>query len=191
MVAGNTGSLMLHRRMMNANDTLTIRDATPEDRDAIRDDDAGGLRTVRAGDDAEPLARILHAHLLETLAADDAPFIVAELDGAIVGSVRLVPPKPVDAPDYRPGGEWPEVSILAVAPEARGKGIAAALLDECIRQARESGATTLGLHTEEAMAVALDMYLRRGFVRAPETDFYPDEEWHVMGFRLDLNEFEV
>lgn len=175
---------------MSDDDTILIREATPDDRAAIR------AMTLAAYEQYEHLMspahwQEYHELLLAKLASDDAPFIVAELNGAIVGSVRLVPPIPADAPDQQPGDEWPEVSILAVSPAARGRGIASALLEECIRRARASGATTLGIHTEEVMSVALNLYQRRGFVRAPETDFYPDPDTHVMGFRLDLDEGEA
>jgi ribosomal protein S18 acetylase RimI-like enzyme len=36
------------------------------------------------------------------------------------------------------------------------------------------------------MAPAIRMYERLGFVRAPETDFFPPDGEHVMGYRLPL-----
>jgi ribosomal protein S18 acetylase RimI-like enzyme len=176
---------------MSATDEVTIRDAGLEDRAAIRE------VTLAAYEQYATLMtplhwRNYHQHLLQTLDdVDPTDYIVAELGGEVVGCVRLVPPTPPDTRKRQPGDEWPEVSKLAVVPHARGKGVASALLDECIRRARASGATTLGLHTEETMAVALEMYRRRGFVRAPETDFYPDRDSHVMGFRRDLDDVEV
>jgi ribosomal protein S18 acetylase RimI-like enzyme len=175
---------------MGEGNNLIIRDAQPADRVAIRAVTLASYAQYKQVMTPE-YWKIYYEHLLETLDAEDARFIVAELDGAIVGSVRLVPPRAGDAANRQPGDNWPEVSILAVAPSTRGKGIARALLDECIRRAQRSGAPALGLHTEEAMSVALEMYRRRGFVRAPETDFYPRTDWHVMGFRLDLDDVEA
>jgi GNAT superfamily N-acetyltransferase len=112
--------------------------------------------------------------------------IVAEHDGRLVGSVLLFP---AEANVYTADGanaDWPELRMLAVAPEARGLGVGKALLNECIRRARASGATYLGLHTEEIMAVALGMYQRAGFVRLPAVDIRPTPDLLVMGYRLTL-----
>jgi len=75
---------------------------------------------------------------------------------------------------------------LAVLPAARGLGIGGALIEECLRRARESGATTLALHTTEWMTVARAMYERMGFLRAPEFDFYPRSGVVGLGYRHDL-----
>ena len=81
---------------------------------------------------------------------------------------------------------WPELRLLAVAPEARGQGIGEALVNECVRRARRMGATELGLHTSRSMEVAMRMYRRLGFVRAPEHDFQPEGAELVEGYRLPL-----
>ena len=120
--------------------------------------------------------------------AGDAPVerIVAELDGRIVGSVHLYPPA-VDAYGALAArATVPELRLLAVAPEARGAGVAEALVAECVRRARASGATALGLHTSESMRAALRLYERLGFERAPEHDFHPPGAELVMGFQLRL-----
>ena len=76
--------------------------------------------------------------------------------------------------------------LLAVAPAARGRGVGAALMRECIRRARANGATVLSLHTTDLMRVAKAMYERMGFVRATELDFRPAPGIVIQGFRLDL-----
>jgi GNAT superfamily N-acetyltransferase len=81
----------------------------------------------------------------------------------------------------------PEVRLLAVAPEARGQGIGTALMKECIRRARRLGAACLNLHTTDMMQVAMRMYERMGFVRAPELDFHPDPSITVKAYRLELD----
>jgi len=55
-----------------------------------------------------------------------------------------------------------------------------------VRRARAAGHNYLGLHTEDAMAVALRMYERAGFVRVPELDFRPTADLVVKGYRLTL-----
>lgn len=112
--------------------------------------------------------------------------IVAESDGQIVGSVFLYPPasRAYDFADA--GAEGPELRLLAVAPEWRGRGIARALVVECIRRARAMGAGELGLHTSRSMVAAIELYRHMGFVRAPERDFRPPGAEVVEGYRLAL-----
>jgi GNAT superfamily N-acetyltransferase len=116
--------------------------------------------------------------------------IVAEQEEAIVGTVLLYPA----GTDFStPDGasvtrEWPEVRLLAVAPEARDQGIGTALMQTCIRRARQSGTSALTLHTTDMMQVAMHMYKHMGFVRAPEIDFRPDEDVLVKGYRLSLDD---
>ena len=112
--------------------------------------------------------------------------LVAEADGEVVGTVLLFPPATdayAGATDRTP---WPEVRLLAVAPEWRGSGAAQALMDACVRRAREMSAPALGLHTSRSLAAAVRLYRRMGFVRAPEHDFQPEGAEVVEGYRLDL-----
>ena len=93
-------------------------------------------------------------------------------EGAILGAVLLLP---AGAVMEKPGGastlECPEVRLLAVAPEARGKGVARRLMNECIQRARAVGAPALTLHTTDMMAAAMRLYERMGFAHAPELHF--------------------
>jgi ribosomal protein S18 acetylase RimI-like enzyme len=82
---------------------------------------------------------------------------------------------------------WPELRLLAVAPMARGAGVGQALVDECVRRARASGHSELGLHTSESLRAAVRMYERMGFERAPEHDLRPEGAELVMAYRLPLN----
>jgi GNAT superfamily N-acetyltransferase len=128
-------------------------------------------------------------NIVSTLAAaPPGTQIVAEEDGRIVGAVLLYPAGArLDAPG---GGSmtltFPEVRLLAVAPSARGQGIGALLMDECVGRARESGAEALTLHTTDMMRAAMLLYERLGFRRMPELDFEPAPGVTVKGFRLDL-----
>ena len=115
----------------------------------------------------------------------DAECIVAEDDGRILGSVFLYP---TGKASYNSGDAVPspELRLLAVAPNARGRGVGRALVEECIRRARASGATELGLHTSKSLATALALYESMGFARAPERDFHPEGAELVQGYRLRL-----
>ncbi|NHC44811.1 GNAT family N-acetyltransferase [Motilibacter sp. K478] len=80
-----------------------------------------------------------------------------------------------------PGGPWAEISrageaefrMLAVAPEARGRGAGRALVEECLRRAAAAGAHRLVLSTQPASVVAHRLYDRLGFTRMPERDWSP------------------
>jgi len=129
-------------------------------------------------------------NIVTTLAAaPPGTQIVAEEDGRIVAAVLLYP---AGARLVSTGGgsmtlTFPEVRLLAVAPSARGQGIGALLMDECVRRARESGAEALTLHTTDMMRAAMQLYERLGFRRMPELDFEPAPGVTVKGFRLDLS----
>jgi predicted N-acetyltransferase YhbS len=73
-------------------------------------------------------------------------------------------------------------------PSGRGRGVGAALMQECVRRARKSGARVLSLHTTDMTQTAMRLYERMGFVRAPELDFQPAPATTVKGYRLDLTE---
>jgi GNAT superfamily N-acetyltransferase len=89
--------------------------------------------------------------------------------------------------DWMEAATWPELRLLAVKTSARGRGIGKMLVNECIRRARQAGATALGLHTGNSMAVALPMYERMGFVRVPALDFDVEGGELVKAYRLDLS----
>jgi GNAT superfamily N-acetyltransferase len=168
---------------------LRIRDARPSDGKAI---EAVTLAAYQQYAALMPeLWEGYRQNILATLAAAQPDTqIVAEEDGRIVGSVLLYPAGTVFA---RPGGGSatlvsPEVRLLAVDPEARGKGVGAALMQACVARARESGTSNLTLHTTEIMQAAMRLYERMGFVRAPELDFEPAPGVVVKGYRLDVRD---
>ena len=168
---------------------LRVRDARPGDRGAIEAVTLAAYQQYAASMPA--LWDGYRQNILATLAAaqPDAQ-IVAEEGDRIVGSVLLHPSGSVIA---RPGGgsvalAWPEVRLLAVAPAARGQGVGAALMQACIRRARNAGAAALTLHTTEIMQAAMRLYERIGFVRAPELDFEPAPGVTIKGYRLGLDE---
>jgi GNAT superfamily N-acetyltransferase len=166
---------------------LRVRDA--------RSDDRGAIETVTLAA-YEQYAALMPAHwegyrqnILATLAAAEPEAqIVAEEEGRIVGTVLLYPAGSVMA---RPGGgsitlAEPEVRLLAVAPAARGRGVGVALMHECVRRARQSGAAALTLHTSDIMQAAMRLYERLGFRRAPELDIQAAPGVTIKGYRLGL-----
>ncbi len=172
--------------MTQAADTLKIRDAQPDELDAIHD------LTLRAYEEyavkMTPSAWAgLRGVVLEALATPlPAERIVAVQNGRLVGSVMLFPPA-VDAYGALSArSAVPELRLLAVPPEARGQGIGRVLVKECIERARRSGATTLGLHSSKSMETAIRLYETLGFQRSEADDFQPPGAELVMAFRLSF-----
>jgi ribosomal protein S18 acetylase RimI-like enzyme len=164
---------------------LLVRDARPDDRDKV--DALTRLAYEEFASSMEaPAWRALESAMKTVLRhPGDAHCIVAEDEGRIVGSVFLYP---AGATPYEAGEvlSSPELRLLAVAPNARGRGIGRALVEECIRRSRSGGATELGLHTSKSLASAIALYESMGFARATERDFRPEGAELVQGYRLML-----
>ncbi|MFC7063189.1 GNAT family N-acetyltransferase [Halobacillus seohaensis] len=118
---------------------------------------------------------------------DGVELIVAELEGEIVGSVALFPANTDAYEGYVDELDYPELRVLAVAPEARGEGVALALVNECIRRTKGKGFESIGLHTADFMKSAIQLYQRIGFERLPQYDFEPANDGVIVkAFRLSI-----
>ncbi len=135
-----------------------------------------------------PMAWAGLARAVDTALATTEPVsrIVAVRGGQLAGSVMLYTAGADAYGGQIPQANVPEIRMLAVASQARGQGIGQALVDECVRRARNAGATQLGLHTSASMRAAIALYERMGFVRAPAFDFQPEGAELITGYRLDL-----
>jgi RimJ/RimL family protein N-acetyltransferase len=107
--------------------------------------EAAGFRRG-ASDEAAVVARKLRL--------ERGPFLVAEAEGRIVGTVM----GHVDRC-------WGWVNRLAVHPDWRRRGLARRLVAEAERSLEELGATTMHLLTHEESAAALALYESLGYTR--------------------------
>jgi len=85
--------------------------------------------------------------------------LVAEIDGAVVGYLRLK-----DKYDFPEGAGVLVINGLAVATAARGRGAASALLTAAEVEARSRGARKLSLHVFGSNTAARRLYERHGYV---------------------------
>ncbi|MCP8617257.1 GNAT family N-acetyltransferase [Salirhabdus salicampi] len=115
--------------------------------------------------------------------------IIAEINEEMVGSVVLFPAK-VEAYEFINQLEYPEIRMLAVSPEARGKGVALALIKECMTRVKARHYASIGLHTGDFMKDAIQLYEKLGFKRLPEFDFEPANDGIIVKayiYRFDQN----
>ena len=101
----------------------------------------------------------------------EATVLVAEAHGELLGTVTLAEPGSPYAETAGPGEL--EVRMLAVAPDARRRGIAAALMDAAHAQAREQGMRRVVLCSEARFRHVHRFYERLGYERQPERDWSP------------------
>jgi GNAT superfamily N-acetyltransferase len=106
--------------------------------------------------------------------------LVAERDERIVGSVTLY----LEWRGAQQGSAG--VRLLAVPPDERGSGVGRALMEDCIRRAREAGKQRVVLTTTQDMESARDLYDKLGFIRQPALDHEPAPGLRSEGYELAL-----
>jgi GNAT superfamily N-acetyltransferase len=102
--------------------------------------------------------RLARAYLAERLAGGEALVLLAEGGGAGLGFTLLYP-------TFSSVAASPLVVLndLFVAPAARGRGVARALLSAATDAAREMGAARLTLRTQTTNVVAQELYAATGW----------------------------
>ena len=105
--------------------------------------------------------------------ASMALVLVAVEDGEVLGSATLELGERIDDDDPPLAPDEAHIRMLGVDPEARGRGVARALIGACFANAAEAGRTQMTLHTTQRMRAAQAMYEAMGFERLPDRVF-PD-----------------
>lgn len=131
-------------------------------RRAVADDEAALLEIELTAWDASSGFPSLTAGERTTFFAErwgpDA-FIVAELDGRVVGYVRLQDKYP-----FPEGAGVLSINGLAVAVGARGQGVGSVLMKAVTEEGKRRGARKIALHVHGVNTAARRLYERHGYV---------------------------
>jgi ribosomal protein S18 acetylase RimI-like enzyme len=143
-------------RVSGSDHRVSVRVARHEDEGALAGIDSAAW-TPASG---FPSVRALAGGSFFSAGHPPAAHLVAEADGTVVGYVRVQPVTPLPENAHVHG-----IAGLAVAPAARGRGVASALLSAAAQHARERGARKLSLRVLSTNEAALRLYERLGFAR--------------------------
>lgn len=109
------------------------------------------------------------AVVLEACRSSQSSVIVAEDGGVIVGFVGfLVHPESAGMSEYG------EVTVIAVDPAHRDRGVGRVLLDHAVQELRDAGAPVIMLETgaDEGHSPARALYRSAGFTRLPTAQYW-------------------
>lgn len=149
---------------------MLIRPAEPSEYDAVGDITVAAYTTDRHLDASADYVEELRD--ARARAADAELLVAVEHDsGPVLGTVTFCLAGTPYAELARPGEA--EFRMLAVAPEARQRGIGQMLVRRCVELAQRAGCSGLVLCTMESMTAAHRIYGRFGFERVPDRDWEP------------------
>jgi GNAT superfamily N-acetyltransferase len=100
----------------------------------------------------------------DQFSAPRGTFVVAYLDGV-----------PVGCGGWRSRGDDAEIKRMYTAPEARGRGVARAVLLALEDSARAAGRRRMILETGSRQPEAIGLYESRGYLKIPNFGYYKDE----------------
>lgn len=163
--------------------TVTIRPARTDELTAV------GALTVAAYQ-AEQLAPESYAASLadaQSRALHTDVLVAADGHDQLIGAVALVLHGGPYAELSR-GEDEAEFRMLAVGPQARGRGVGTALIKECLTRARAAGKRRMVISTGENMTAAHRRYEALGFRRTAELDWCPLPGLPLLAYVLELGE---
>jgi GNAT superfamily N-acetyltransferase len=166
--------------------TALVREAVPAEYDAIGDLTVAAYSTFpETGDDSGYVAELRDV----AGRARSCPIYVAvdPATGQVIGGATYVPGPSNPMSELEREGEA-GVRMLAVAPEAQGKGAGTALVQALVARARADGRRGMALYTLAAMAAAHRLYERYGFRRDPARDWQVEPGLLLLAYSVDFAE---
>lgn len=133
-----------------------IREITPEDNKALHNLIHSILEEFEVPAIGTARADTAIANMYQTYAAPRSYYMVAELQGALVGGAGIAPLK-----DAAPG--MCELQKMYIAPAVRGQGLGTLLLQMSLEKARALGYHGCYLETMPNMTTAQALYKKYGF----------------------------
>lgn len=115
----------------------------------------------------------------------DSVLLVAVEGDKLLGTVTWCPPGSPSR-QLAVADSQGEFRTLSVAPEGRRRGVARALVVDCLDRARVAGLTEIVLSSLSVMKPAHVLYESLGFVRRPELDWFPRPDVHLWAYSIDL-----
>jgi ribosomal protein S18 acetylase RimI-like enzyme len=164
---------------------VLLRRATPDDHERAGEVTVAAYSEFTLGP-ADPYVERLRDAATRAREAELWVATPEDGDDEILGCVTLCPP----------GSPWRELAgpdegefrMLAVAPEARGRGVGEALARMCLDRFRAERAQGVVICSLPEMKDAHRLYDRLGFRRAPELDWSPVDGVELHGYRIAFKE---
>lgn len=158
---------------------MQIRRAEPADLAAVGEVTVAAYTEFTLGPDDPYVQRLRDA----SIRMREAELWLAEEEGTVLGTVTVC----------RAGSPWREVAhpgegefrMLAVAPQARGRGVGEALVRHTLDLFAADGIDVVALSSLPEMRAAHRLYGRLGFRRTPDLDFDPVPGVHLITFRRE------
>ena len=159
---------------------VELRDARPEEFASI-----GDLRVAAYRADGFLSPTSAYEETLRALGTDGVDEILAAVDGDRILGTAMLQYWPHGGQVVRASGEA-EIRALAVAKDARGRGIGRALLAALMQRAAARNVHHLLLLTHPDMRAAQHLYAEAGFRRLPARDFQPGSGTTLLAYALTL-----
>ncbi|MEL6323555.1 MAG: GNAT family N-acetyltransferase [Pseudomonadota bacterium] len=140
--------------------TTTVRPFRASDAQDFRDLNMAWI-SAHFGIEDEDIAQLEQVE--ETILAKGGRVLIAEKGGEAIGTVALIP--------LGPG--LVELVKMSVREDSRGAGAGRLLMNAAIETAREMGATSIWLETNDVLTAAIKLYERAGF------DLVSQEDWRA------------
>ena len=149
---------------------VVVREARPEDDEVVGEILVSGYLTRYAEKMPEVVLSDRRKAELRDVASKrkESLVLVAELDGKVVGTVAVWAPGATASEAWLPAAC--DLRHLAFDPAVQGRELSKPLLDEAEGRARHMGARYICLHVRRGNKGVATLYMRRGYVRAPEGD---------------------